>query len=67
MMGVSTVEFILDILKETDEAFLVTDGDHEVWLPKSQIVRADGLEGTGREEAVDFILPEWLAIEKGLV
>lgn len=47
-----------DLKHETDKAFLVTDGDKDVWLPKS-LVENNG-DGT-------FTMPEWLAIDKELV
>lgn len=44
---------------ETPSAWLVlTEDGKKVWLPKSQV--EDNCDGT-------FTLPEWLAIEKGLV
>ena len=45
------------IVKETDKAMLIKIGDNEYWLPKSQIT-VDG---------DDVSMPEWLAIDKGLV
>ena len=43
---------------ETDVAILWFDGSKKVWIPKSQI----------EDEGKDFILiPEWLALEKGLI
>jgi hypothetical protein len=47
----------IEILQETDKAVRVTDGAVTVWLPKSQVEIADGVA----------TMPEWLAIEKGLV
>ncbi len=50
---------------ETEKAILVSDDgerDHAVWLPKSRI------EIEKKDRAVVVVtLPEWLAIEKGLV
>jgi hypothetical protein len=66
-MGVDTVTLMLDILRETEAAFLVSDGDREVWLPKSQIGNADELEGVNCMEDIEVIVPEWLAEEKGLI
>lgn len=43
---------------ETELAFLVNDGDKDYWLPKAKT--EDNGDGT-------FTLPEWLAIEKGIV
>ena len=43
---------------ETAKAYLFHDGIHDaVWLPKSQVEFDDGV----------MTLPEWLAIEKGLI
>lgn len=51
------VELELELKYETEKAYFVTDGYDEFWLPKSQ-VDYDGDE---------FIIPEWLAIKRGLV
>lgn len=52
------IDIALLIKHETDKAWLVNDGDNDVWLPKSQ---ADNNEdGT-------FTMPEWLAIEKRFI
>lgn len=47
-----------EIIRETDMAYLLAIDDEEVWLPKSQCKMTE----TRVAE-----LPEWLAIEKGLV
>lgn len=54
-----------ELIHTSDGAYLITNGDTddddyliEVWLPKSQTtVNSDGT----------FTIPEWLAIDKGLV
>jgi hypothetical protein len=48
-----------ELRAETERAFLVFDGAKSVWLPKS-LVEHDPADGT-------FAMPEWLAIDKGLV
>lgn len=50
---------------ETAAAFLAEDEDEQdVWLPKSQVeMAASSTMGT----PTTFLVPEWLAIEKGLV
>lgn len=45
---------------ETDKACLFAIGDEEVWIPKSQIQDWFPSDNV-------FSIPEWLAIEKGLV
>jgi hypothetical protein len=47
-----------ELRHETSRAYLIFDGDQEVWLPKSQCEK--NTDGT-------FTLPEWLAKEKGLI
>ena len=47
-----------EIRAETEKAIQFFDGDVVVWLPRSQIEVND--DGT-------VTMPEWLAIEKGLV
>lgn len=50
---------------ETAAAYLVEDEDErDVWLPKSQVELETGSEIA---HVCTFLIPEWLAIEKGLV
>jgi len=59
------VEVDIVLHHETDKAYLVsTDGkrDKAVWIPKSQCQQVDG-EGQHRT----MEMPEWLAIDRGLV
>lgn len=55
-----TVEIEYKLVRKTDRARLINNGKVEVWIPESQIT----------DEATDgttIFIPEWLAIEKGLV
>ena len=45
-----------ELLHETDKAMLVSIDGEKTWLPKSMVEYEDG----------EVILPEWLAIERGL-
>jgi len=58
-----TIEVCVEIESETDQAYLVNDGDKTVWLPKSQI-QSETFEG---EVLATLEIPEWLAVKKGLV
>lgn len=59
------LEFELLWKGETAAAYLCEDEDErDVWLPKSQV---DMEEGGGLQKVTSFLVPEWLAIEKGLV
>jgi hypothetical protein len=53
------IDVAAELRHETDKAFLVFDGTREVWLPKS-MVEYDSTDGT-------FAMPEWLAMDKGLI
>jgi hypothetical protein len=52
------------ILKhETPAAWLVHDGDRDIWLPKSQCELEPGKDG----KPCIVTMPEWLAQEKELI
>jgi len=57
------VEFCGEIKNESDLAYMVYDGDSITWIPKSQVMKLKPVKNS------DFIItiPEWLAIEKGIV
>ncbi len=50
----------------TDKAILFSeDGERKVWLPKSR-TQIDYLSNNGGQ-LVEITIPEWLALEKGLI
>ena len=58
------IEITVDIKHETERAYLISDGDNEAWIPKSQL-EDDPEHVSG--ETYTIIIPEWLAQDKGLV
>ena len=52
------VDIAAEIKVETAKAWLLFDGTREVWVPKSQV--ENNGDGT-------FTMPEWLALDKGLL
>lgn len=56
----------LTVLAETPASYLVTDEDVEVWLPKSQVTVEDDDDVT-IGITYSFVVPEWIATQKGLV
>lgn len=52
------IEIAGELRRETEKAFLIFDGDKQVWLPKALVEQDD--DNT-------FSMPEWLALEKGLI
>ena len=62
-MNKNTVEIFADIRRETSMAWLVDDGAVQAWLPKSQVDLGD----VNQYRQGTFLVPEWLANEKGLI
>jgi len=55
----------LTFVRSTDAAILVRDPDEsEIWLPQSQI---EWPEDVDRGDILTVTMPEWLAIDKGLI
>lgn len=59
------VEFCGELKHETDGAYLVSDGINDIWLPKSQVKEFRQLNRKGID--YEFVIPEWLAMEKGII
>lgn len=62
-----TVELRLNLVAETAMAYGITEDDPDdpvIWLPKS---RVEALDRAAVGTVVRFDVPEWLAIDKGLV
>lgn len=57
------VEIECEVLLETELALKISDGDIEVWIPKSQI--SDQCEEKGKITSI--FISQWLATEKGLI
>lgn len=57
------IEIAVVTLKETEKAYLFTDGDIEAWVPKSQVTVK--VSQNSRPTLVEF--PEWLAKKEGLI
>jgi hypothetical protein len=60
------VDLTMQIVRETDKAICVRDAEdrNPVWLPRSQIeVSTDGAP----RGCVIVTMPEWLALDKGLI
>lgn len=55
--GNEAVEIFADIVQETDDAWCLCDGSTTAWVPKS-LVDYDG---------ETFLIPEWLAKDRGLI
>lgn len=62
-----TIEICFELIHETDEAILVSDGDDEVWLPKSELDEPAETWSFWINESIDLEVSVWLAQEKGLI
>ena len=60
------IEFCGEVRRETEKAYLVYDGAHETWIPKSQI-KSERIVSSSRKDDRIFEIAEWLAREKGIV
>ena len=58
------IEVATTIRHQTDKAILVDEGKEKIWLPKSQVEIDEHDEKTG---AATLSMPEWLAVDKGLI
>lgn len=59
------VEVYFTAIDETSKALLVTDGQHKVWLPKSQI-SVQRIRGRNDSD-MTVRMPLWLAKKTGMV
>ena len=65
-MRSNIIDVDVEVLHSTDKAVLVHTGNKEsaVWLPFSQIE----IEPNGAFDGIETVtLPEWLALDKGLI
>lgn len=57
------IEIAVEVVAQTDKAWLVSDGTQQVWIPRSQI--DDYCEEKGKVTSI--FITEWLATQKGLI
>lgn len=69
MSDTETVEIFCKILNETPDALLITiDDKTQSWVPLSQITEMERNFNTGgQHDTALFLIPEWMALEKGLI
>ena len=60
-------EYLFEKIAETDRAILVSDGDVECWLPKSQIEIPEDCEDAEKGDMITIYIPDWLAKENELI
>jgi hypothetical protein len=65
-MSSESVEFYCELKHETSAAYLVDECGSEVWIPKSQISE-ESITRNNDVEYLNFFIPEWLALEKGMI
>lgn len=56
------IDVVCKIMIDRPNAILVSDGTKQVWLPKSQVEIYEN-----ESKFASITMPEWLAIEKGLI
>ena len=62
------VKILIEVLQQTDQATLISDGAVEVWVPHSLIDFDSEIDG-GSAVGVkgQMIVPQWFAEQEGLV
>lgn len=58
--------FTGELIRETEAAYLINDGHEDIWLPKSQM-EDEELDVKDGVVYLHFCIPEWLALEKGMI
>ena len=61
-----SVELCVDYVHETGGAVLISNGDAETWIPKSQLVGFSH-HVYQRGEPIDITVSEWFAKQSGLI
>lgn len=67
---VSSIEIFCKFIVSTPRAICIKEMDSTpgVWIPRSQILYCDkDLDAVEKESYLTITIPEWLAVEKGLV
>ena len=62
MDDLEMLELDLEIVRDSADGILVSDGDTEVWLPKRECIFDDTTH-----DAQTMQVPRWLAVDRGLV
>jgi hypothetical protein len=58
-----TIEITAEVKHETDDAYLVNDGDVEDWIPASQVKSMTLIS----EKIYEIEIPLWIARDKGFI
>ena len=62
-MSTEKVSIYVDLIHETENAYLMSDGENEFWISKYRLLNMDKMG----DAEYEIILPEWLAEEKGII
>jgi len=65
-VGLKQIWVTAEIKVETDDALMINAGfDKDTWIPKSQIL--DYSDDYKLGDTIEIEIPEWLALDKGLI
>lgn len=67
MEPASLIDVTVDLIHETDHAYLVSDHGNEQWIPKSEVHEIRKLSEVPTCKAHEIEIPEWLAEEREFV
>lgn len=60
-------EIELEFIHGTPDAFLLSDGDREEWIPVSQIEDAEMWHHYDKEKIYSFKIATWMLKDKGFI
>jgi len=68
-MGQDEIEVTVNLVSETENAIQINDSKRTMWIAKSQIFshRTISEKTFDTDAVIEIVIPEWLAIEKGLL
>ena len=68
MMNDAATEIECTVKRVTDHAIYINDGKRDAWIPKSMVSDwCDGPDEAPGYGTTSIFIPEWLALEKGLI
>ena len=59
-------EFCGELKEQTEKAYRVFDGVESIWIPKRLVLERRNLSTCRGRDCV-FVIPQWLAQEKGII
>lgn len=68
-MDQAEIEVTVNLVSETENAIQINDSKRTMWIPKSHVYshRTISEKTFDTDAVIEIVIPEWLAIERGLL